>query len=325
MYTRQPPPERRAPTPQGVAILRAHALGPHPILHHFLERIQLSQIVTSTVGPPYRKGLGHAKALEVLVHNIFVSPGPLYRVGEWLAPLEPHAFGLTAEELSSVNDDQLARTLDALASERGRSLFFRLALQALKDFELATDRVHFDTTTVTFHGGYEGAKSPPRITHGLNKDHRPDLKQLLFGLNVTSDGAVPISHHVWSGNQSDSTVHRPNVEELRRLLARDDFVYVADSKLYSARNLSYIDRAGGRFVTVLPRSRREDRDFRDLLRRQGVRWYRLATAPRGPRAEEMDVYSSCRATTDRSQDGYRIIWIKSSAKAAQDRALCWFT
>jgi hypothetical protein len=30
------------------------------------------------------------------------------------------------------------------------------------------------------------------ITWGHNKDHRPDLKQLLFTLTVSSDGAVPV-------------------------------------------------------------------------------------------------------------------------------------
>ena len=136
MYTRQPPAERRIRTTQGTAVLRSHALGPHPILHHFLERMHLSDIVTATLGAPYRDGLGHAKALEVLIHNIVVSPGPLYRVGEWLAPLEPHTLGLTSEELVSVNDDQLARTLDALVSERARSVFFRLALQTLPGRQL---------------------------------------------------------------------------------------------------------------------------------------------------------------------------------------------
>ena len=320
MYTRQPPAERRTRTTQGTAVLRSHALGPHPILHYFLERMHLSDIVTATLGTPYRHGLGHAKALEVLIHNIVVSPGPLYRVGEWLAPLEPHTLGLTSEELVSVNDDQLARTLDALVSERARSLFFRLALQTLEDFDLATDRVHFDTTTVTLHGAYEGSKAAPRITHGVNKDHRPDLKQLLFGLNVTSDGAVPLSHDIWSGNQSDSTVHRDNVEQLRRLLARDDFVYVADSKLCSTRNLAYIDRYGGKFVTVLPRTRREDRAFRDELRKRPVRWYRLATTGSATPGAEPDAFYSCRAPSDRSKEGYRIIWIKSATKAVHDRA-----
>ena len=55
-------------------------------------------------------------------------------------------------------------------------MFFRLALRIIKDFKLETHRIHFDTTTVTLSGTYEGSRVEPRITFGYNKDHRPDLK-----------------------------------------------------------------------------------------------------------------------------------------------------
>jgi len=35
------------------------------------------------------------------------------------------------------------------------------------------------------------------------KDHRPDLKQLVWILTVTADRAVPIAHRVLDGNTSD--------------------------------------------------------------------------------------------------------------------------
>ena len=47
------------------------------------------------------------------------------------------------------------------------------------------------------------------------------------------------------------------------LLGRADFLYVADSKLCSREAMGHIAAGGGRFVTVLPRSRGEDRWFRD--------------------------------------------------------------
>jgi len=123
------------------------------------------------------------------------------------------------------------------------------------------------------------------ITSIVNQHHRLPLSQLWGGGTLSSsDGqrfpvsvrskraaALPRYFGYGRGLTFYSTVHRPNVEELRRLLARDDFVYVADSKLWSTRNLAYIDPAGGKFVTVLPRTRREDQDFRDELRQQGVR------------------------------------------------------
>jgi len=74
-------------------------------------------------------------------------------------------------------------------------------------------------TTVTLFGQYASSQAEPRIAHG-HKDHRPDLKQLVFGLNVTSDGAVPLLHHVFGGNRTDDSVHVRNVDDLRTLLGR---------------------------------------------------------------------------------------------------------
>jgi transposase len=235
-------------------------------------------------------------------------------------PIDPEALGLSVSQKEAINDDGIARTLDALSSAHARNLFFRLALRIIKDFQLDTARVHHDTTTVTFHGGYIASVNEPRITYGINKDHRPDLKQLVFGLSVLADGAVPISHEVYSGNRTDDTVHRGNLDYLRRLIGREDFVYVADSKLCTRQNLSHIASFGGRFVTLLPRTRAEDKLFR-LRIRQGShpRWYRLLAVPNKRRSTDPpDVYSATSEGPGITSEGYRLIWCRSSQKAALD-------
>lgn len=303
------------------AVLKQHYLGPHPLIRHYLERMNFRGIVRDCLGTGLRQGLDHAEVLSVLVHNILVSRGPMYRIKEWAAKIEPSALGLTARQLTGLNDDRLVRSLDALVGERGRSLFFRLALRVIKDFELHIPRVHFDTTTVTVFGQYAGSVSEPRITRGHNKDHRPDLKQLLFGLNVTSDGAVPLLHHVFSGNRTDDSVHVRNIDELRALLGRDDWVYVADSKLCTTENLRHVATYGGRFVTVLPRTRKEDQDFRAQLRAGApeVRWRKILSIPNARRTDDPpDVYCGTHAGPQSSAEGYRIIWIRSSQKADMD-------
>jgi hypothetical protein len=68
----------------------------------------------------------------------------------------------------------------------------------------------------------------------------------------------------------------------RCFLGRADFLYVADSKLCSHDNLSFIDQAGGRFVTVMPRSRREDKHFRKLLQTETPRGRPLGSPQRAP-------------------------------------------
>lgn len=303
---------------QGTATLRVHRIGAHPIVRHFLDRMNVSGILRGCLGGARQGHIDHATAVDVLLHNYVLSPGPLYRVADWVAPIEASVFGLSEAQKSVVNDDRIARALDALASERGRNVFFRLALRIIKDFKLETRRIHFDTTTVTLSGTYEGSRVEPRITFGYNKDHRPDLKQLVFGLNVTADGAVPLLHHVWSGNRTDDSVHRRNTDDLRQLLGRDDFIYVADGKLCTADNLQAIADYGGKFVTVMPRTRREDVRFRDKLRERPARWKTLLKIPNRRRKHEPpDIYSTC-AGSAATDDGYRLIWIRSSQKAQLD-------
>src|SRR6185295_11647741 len=147
------------------------------------------------------------------------------------------------------------------------------------------DELHNDSTTVSFHGAYEEAAqegsqsgcSTSAITWGHNKDHRPDLKQLLYILTVSEDGGVPVYFTTASGNTADDVTHTATWDLLRELVGRSDFLYVADCKLASSENLSHIAVRGGRFVTVLPRTHKEDDVFRTRLRKgsPSVTWRTL--------------------------------------------------
>ncbi len=319
MYTRQIGDNRRVVTPEGAADLQVHLVGPHPILRHFLGRMNFTRIVNSCLGTSEQSRLNHAQTLAVLVQNILLAPAPLYRVYEWAEPIDADALGLSEQEKLSINDDRVARTLDVLASARARNLFFRLALRVIKEFELSLQRIHHDTTSISVFGRYKESWLDPRLARGHNKDGRPDLRQLVFGLNITADGAVPISHFVVNGNRTDDTVHQNNIDGLRALLGGDDFVYVADSKLCTAKNISYIASYNGRFVTVLPRTRAEDKRFRGRLRegRPPVRWRKLLKAANS-RGGDPIVYYTTSDAPKKTRDGHHIVWYRSSQKAILD-------
>jgi transposase len=304
---------------QGDATLRTHLLGPHPIIAHFLERLELRTIVSAHVGTGRERLISHGEALTCLAHNILDSPAPLYRIARWAEPFAPHSFAFTPEQKSALNDDRIARMLDALVSERGRGIWFALALKIIRQFRVATERMHQDTTTVTFHGGYPNSVQEPRIAHGHNKDHRPDLKQLVFGLTVSADGAVPIHHQVQSGNKTDDRIHQGNLEQLRQILGKNDFIYVADGKLATHSNLMEIQRHGGKFVTVLPRTRNEDKRFRQKLRKHPVRWRKFLSIPnKRERNGPPDLFYTC-VSSERTAEGFRLLWVRSASKALQDQ------
>jgi len=302
----------------GKRLLEIHRLGPHPIIEHFLEQIGVARILDKHIHSNREGVLSHGRAISVLVHNVLVSRDPLYRLTEWAEPIDPQALGLTPQEKLALNDDRMGRALDQLAEYAGRGVFFQLALRCIKLFELETRRIHFDTTTVTVTGEYAGSLREPVITHGHNKDYKPHLKQLVFGLNVTADGAVPLSHQVSSGNRTDDTFHRDNFDALRDLLAKDDFIYVADSKLCTKENLKHIHDFGGKFVTVMPQTRKEDTTFRQKLRHKAGRWRHMLTVEVPGGHGRVETYSIT-VGPEKTEDGFRLLWLRSSAKAELDR------
>src|SRR5208337_3057047 len=146
-------------------------------------------------------------------------------------------------------------------SHQPTSLVLALATHVVREFQVDLDELHNDSTTITFHGAYADAAQEEKrgqqtrlaITWGYNKDHRPDLKQLLYILTVARDGAVPLYFQVASGNVVDDKTHIATWDLLCRLVGRPNFLYVADCKLASSENMAYIHQHQGRFLTVLPR------------------------------------------------------------------------
>jgi transposase len=165
---------------------------------------------------------------------------------------------------------------------------------------------------------------PEFLTHGNNKDHRPDLKQLVLGMSVTADGSVPLVHKVYNGNQTDDRLHRENHKRLCRLLQRVDFIYVADCKLSTQENLDCIAGYGGRFVSVMPRTWKEDAAFRKQVREGKVQWDRLLSRRNNRKPQsKMDRYFLAQGKY--RAKGYRLLWIRSTQKQEQDaetRARC---
>lgn len=91
----------------------------------------------------------------------------------------------------------------------------------------------------------------------------------------------------------------------------------ADCKLATKDNMDHIDHHGGRFVPVLPASRKEDAAFRSWLVTHEATWTE-AMRRRGRRhADPDDVYATCEAPWP-SAEGYRVVWVRSSAKIERD-------
>src|SRR5664280_2804537 len=234
--------EGEQPAPEaGDYGLVSRALGGLPIVNHFLDRLGVPTLLGEAWSEvDGRTKLAPAAAIRLVITNLVLGREPLY-------------------------------ALDALFDADRASLLTAVMLAAISEFSIDTDQLHNDSTSISVHGAYRDAEGSPRrgkatpvITHGHSKDHRPDLKQLVWILTVSADGAVPITYRLADGNTVDDPTHVPTWDGLVALTGRVDFLYVADSKLCSKQAMGHIAGRGGRFVTVVPHGRREDTWFRGL-------------------------------------------------------------
>jgi transposase len=312
-------------SPQGPFRLATEMLGALPVVDHFLSRLGVARLLDEYV--PCTDGrvrLAPAKAIGVVIRNVALSHQPLYSMNEWAARFDPTVLGLGAGEVRLVNDDRIGRGLERLFDADRSSLLSRLVFDAVGFFGIDCTQMHNDSTSVRLTGAYPLATGRPRggkptaaAARGHSKDFRPDLKQLVWILTVSADGAVPIACRVASGNVEDSTTHIATWDGLCQLLGRSDFRYVADCKLATRQNMEHIDRHGGRFVTVLPASRKEDGAFRRHVVDHDVAWTEARRCPARRLEEPDDVYETTEALWP-SAEGFRVIWVRSSHKSERD-------
>jgi len=289
-------------------ILQTQAIGPLPIIQHFLDVLQLREILAQS-----RCLQAYVPALELLVKSLLVEPNALYRVRQWSQPYDPRWIGP-----GTIGDDAIGRALDRLFETDRASLLTRLVLSALEHFDLDTSRIHNDSTSIKLSGAY--AQQHPKaiqLRRGFSKDHRPDLKQLVYSLSVSADGAIPIHYKAYDGNQTDDPTHWQTWQALCRLLGKSDFIYVADSKLCVHETLLQIDGQHGRFVTILPRTRCEVGAFADDCLANRIRWAPL-WRHRCPRHKSRwDVFELAPGFFQ-MQEGFGLNWYRSSEKRRRD-------
>jgi transposase len=288
--------------------LRGFRVGALPILNHFIERMGLRQELALAL-----RNHDYADALLALIKNILIDRNALYAVGEWAAVYDS---GLVAQ--GRLGDDKLGRALERLFAADRATLQTRIVLEAMKGFGLKMEQIHNDTTSVMVSGAYDGQNAKAvQLKRGHSKEHRPDLKQLVYSLCVTADGAVPVHFKAYDGNQTDDGIHLETWNRLRTLLQHPRFIYVADCKLCTEKNLRSIDAERGFFVTVVPKTRSEVETFTDAVLAGDVRWEEILRKHADRDGKAFDVIE-CAVGPYHLREGFRLHWYRSSQKKKRD-------
>jgi transposase len=278
-------------------------LGHLPILMDFLRRSQLFEIIDKAICDDRRSKVSTSECVAVLLCSVFSGAHDLWRVREHLSLYDMKTVMRDPEfNLDEFPEERLAKALDDLYAANLDKLMTAISIQVIEQFNLNTEFLGFDTTSLSVYGAYEEdedlavmpdqpakRKPGPLITYGHAKNNRGDLKQFLFGSLVTAaDGGVPLRGAALDGNQGDSVSAAQFFSYVRDIVADPRTVCcVADSKGWCARVLKVIMKDGMRLLSRLPRTN----GLHDQLMQ--TKWQPTQTyeMPSKRRNSEPDVYT----------------------------------
>ena len=291
-----------------------------PLIAEVIDRMELRRILGEAIGQHGNETFPAVDSLILMIINLVQGKQPLYELEHWVQSLDARCLGYGSLPKGKINDDRFGRALDKLYKADRASLMTQLVMGVVKEFDLQLDRIHNDSTTLKACGKYPGkTKSGFELKNGHSKDHRPDLKQLVYSLSICADGAVPVHQKTYPGNRTDDTTHIETWNTLRQIQPDPGFLYVADSKLCTDKQLHHIVSHQGRAITMMPNTWKEVSLFMDALRKSPKAkqeiWRRLKPGS----DTEMEYFSVFKGIHLTQKRGYRIHWIYSSEKRQRDR------
>ncbi|MCP4398819.1 MAG: IS1634 family transposase [bacterium] len=239
-----------------VPSVHTQAVGYAPILKFFMERCQLISLINRHVPLDSRRtDLTHGEACVAMITGIFHQVFQLYALQKFATATDILQVILPDIAPDAYFDDRLGDTLDALYTFGLGDLELIITRHMLEEFGITVHSVHNDTTSASVYGTsarHQHADEGMTLTFGYSKKHRPDLKQLIWSLSVSSDSAFPLFQQAYDGNTADVETSLEQWQHLIDLLGHRDFLYVADSKLLSKEHMAFLHQHEGRFLAPVP-------------------------------------------------------------------------
>ena len=264
-------------------------LGHLGVIADLLRSVGVLDVIDSACGLDVRMRVRHGDCALVVLLGVFAGEHGLWRLTERLDPYDMATLMRDPTvNLSDFHDVRLGRMLDAIWDAGPERLLSALSLRVMEWARLDLGLLHFDTTTLSFYGAYEedlddewapelsqqldplqvpvrdargessvdgDGRAAPVVTYGYAKNGRHDLKQILFGLVVSGDGAVPLYGRALDGNASDITAAAEFLEHLHTQIPNPQGqVFVADSKGWAPPSLESVRVHQLRLLSRLPRS-----------------------------------------------------------------------
>lgn len=188
------------------------------------------------------------KVLQLLVINRLCDPGTEFAVHRrWF--LSSAMDELLVTDFAVADKDRLYRCLDHILKYKDQLCRF-LTGKWKTLFDAQFDVLLYDLTSTYFEGG---CARIPKAKFGYSRDGRPDCRQVVIALIVTTDG-LPLAYEVLPGNTQDKTTLRSFREKIEGLYGKARRVWVMDRGIPTEETLREMREQGVAYLVGTPRS-----------------------------------------------------------------------
>lgn len=213
------------------------------LAHSIIRKIGLTEYINNTVQwDPTHWDVSPGDLALLLVLSTFSDiRTPLTHLEDRFEGIDLDFFLSTASKSASINSFKAGRALERIGQANPEKLYETLALSAVKQAGIPTERLHADTTTLSFYGEYdverldlteEEREELLQIERGYNKDGRPECKQVVVG-QIVNESGIPILQKIQDGSTPDVNWNAAAVSYLKEIQEKgfQYGIFVADSKL----------------------------------------------------------------------------------------------
>lgn len=236
--------------------LNAYKVASLPIIANFLQKLGVTSHVDKHVASP--QNISSGQIVSAMVMDTLAGRSPLYKLHEFFIGQDTELIFGSSLAASDFNDNNVGKVLDNIHTYGASKLFSQISWEACQRYDLDDGFAHYDTTSVSVYGDYEGFGDPGAnriaITYGHSKDKRPDMKQFMMDA-LCVKGNIPLLGAVLSGNTSDKKANNAELTQVASHIKKYGldpmaYVYVADSALICKDNLEALTQQ--HFISRLP-------------------------------------------------------------------------
>ncbi len=265
--------------------------------------------------------------VEILILNRLCGfRTPLYAIAGWA-----EKYGIDeiyAIEAKRLTDDRIGNVLDKIF-EHLNTLDSQVTINLLKAFNIDVKQVHFDASSFAVTG-QQAARSgdPPslHVTYGRDGKGRTNQRQVRFGLATANCGNMPLLGKAYSGNTSDNEMHPEFFDELLKILAGSDFLFVSDSRFDSEDNFINIFQHNGTFLCPGVFREHVQKQFITLSENEETKWEKIDYVAKADKKKAKGIrpfYKAFETTEEIKIEingekitySYRMVFVYSSEKA----------